>query len=448
MVLSLREALGPDFEVAYPEMPDGAAPEYGAWSAKISRELSALDGGVILVGHSLGASILLKHLSEEQVDEPIAGIFLLATPYWEATDWEVAEFALREDFPATLQEETPIFLYHSRDDEVVPFSHLGLYAGRLPRATVREFEGGGHQMGDDLSEVAADIGGLQGRLNMTFEDRSTEDHVYSATSGDGTRIAFERLGDGHPVILVAGASCDRAITSPLAEELAKHFTVINYDRRGRGDSGDTQPYAVEREIEDLETLIAEVGGAASVYGHSSGAALAVHAAAHGLPITRLVLHEPPYAPDTEEWRRSSREYGETLGIMLAEGRRGDAAALFMRTVGMPQEMVEGMRKEPWWTGMEKVAPTLAYDSEIMGDISREGTIPTGLLGSVAIPTLVLCGGASPAWMIDIGRQVAKGLPEGRLDVLEGQEHAVSPEVLVPVLAEFFTTGSKQAEEGD
>jgi len=282
---------------------------------------------------------------------------------------------------------------------------------------------------------------------MMFEDKNTGDNVHSVTSDDGTRIAFERLGDGHPFILVAGASCDRAITRPLAEELAKHFTVINYDRRGRGDSGDTQPYAVEREIEDLGALIAEAGGTASVYGHSSGAALALRAAAYGLPITRLVLHEPPYAPDSEEWRRASREYGERLRTILAEGRRGDAAALFMTTVGMPQEMVEGMRKEPWWAGMGKVAPTLAYDSEIMDDVSRDGTIPTHLLGTVPSPTLVLCGGASPTWMIDVARQVANGLPDGRLSILEGQEHAVSPEVLVPVLAGFFTTGEIQAEEG-
>lgn len=160
MVLSLREALGPDFEVAYPEMPDGAAPEYGAWSARISRELSALGGGVILVGHSLGASVLLKHLSEEQVEEPIAGVFLLATPYWEPDGWDVPEYGLREDFPASLPEEVPVFLYHSRDDEVVPFAHLALYAGQIPHATVREFEGGGHQLDDDLSEVADDIGKL------------------------------------------------------------------------------------------------------------------------------------------------------------------------------------------------------------------------------------------------------------------------------------------------
>jgi pimeloyl-ACP methyl ester carboxylesterase len=284
-------------------------------------------------------------------------------------------------------------------------------------------------------------------MSMMFEDKNAGEHVHSVTSGDGTRIVFERLGDGPPVILVAGASCDRAITRPLAEELAKHFTVINYDRRGRGDSGDTQPYAVEHEIEDIGALIAEAGGTASVYGHSSGAALALRAAARSLPINRLVLHEPPYSPDSEEWRNASREYGERLRTLLTEGRRGDAAALFMTTVGMPQEMVEGMRKEPWWAGMEKVAPALAYDSEIMDDISRGGTIPTGLLGTVPSPTLVLCGGASPAWMIDVGRRVADGLPDGRLGILEGQEHAVPPEVLVPVLAGFFTSGAKQAEEG-
>jgi predicted alpha/beta hydrolase family esterase len=160
LVRSLRGALGPHFRVEYPEMPDGAAPEYGAWSARISRELSALDGEVIFVGHSLGASILLKYISEERTEEGVAGVFLIATPYWGAADWEVAEFALRDDFPAALPGEVPIFFYHSRDDEVVPFAHLTLYAGRLPRARVREFDGRGHQLGEDLSEVAEDIGKL------------------------------------------------------------------------------------------------------------------------------------------------------------------------------------------------------------------------------------------------------------------------------------------------
>ena len=159
LIRSLREALGPDFVVEYPQMPDADAPEFRKWSACISRQLSALDGGMILAGHSLGASILLKYLSEERVEKPIAGVFLIATPYWGTADWE-AEFKLREDFPVTLPENVPIFLYHSRDDEVVPFAHLALYAGQLPDASVREFDGRGHQLGDDLSEVAEDIAGL------------------------------------------------------------------------------------------------------------------------------------------------------------------------------------------------------------------------------------------------------------------------------------------------
>ena len=160
LVRSLREALGPDFSVKYPEMPDADAPEFGAWSACISHELSALDGGMILVGHSLGGSVLLKHLSEEQVVKSIAGVFLIATPYWGAVDWKVAEFELRVDLPKVLPKDVPIFLYHSRDDEVMPFAHLAMYAGRLPHATVREVEDRGHQLGDDLSEVAEDIARL------------------------------------------------------------------------------------------------------------------------------------------------------------------------------------------------------------------------------------------------------------------------------------------------
>jgi predicted alpha/beta hydrolase family esterase len=156
LVLSLREALGSDYEVRYPQMPNGAAPDYEAWSARISRELSDMEE-VCLVGHSLGGSVLLKHLSEEQVENPIAGVFLVSVPYWGTTDWQVDEFELRHDFPATLSQDTPLFLYHSRDDQVVPFGHLAFYATRLPRAAIREFDDRGHQLGDDLSEVAEDI---------------------------------------------------------------------------------------------------------------------------------------------------------------------------------------------------------------------------------------------------------------------------------------------------
>ncbi|MBC6463665.1 alpha/beta fold hydrolase, partial [Actinomadura sp. HBU206391] len=213
-----------------------------------------------------------------------------------------------------------------------------------------------------------------------------------ATSADGTPIAFERIGDGPPVIVVGGALCDRAVTRPLAERPARHFTVINYDRRGRGDSGDTTPYAVEREIEDLDILIAEAGGTASVYGHSSGAGLALRAAAHGLPVARLVLHEPPYNLEDGEPRRVSREYAENLRTILAEGRHGDAVELFMTLTGMPPETVAQMRGEPWWAGMEANASTLAYDSEVMGDLAG-GTVPVDRAREVTAPALVLCGGA-------------------------------------------------------
>jgi pimeloyl-ACP methyl ester carboxylesterase len=262
--------------------------------------------------------------------------------------------------------------------------------------------------------------------------------VKKIRSKDGTTIAFDRLGDGPPVIVVCGAMCDRALMRPTAEELAKHFTVFNYDRRGRGDSRDTAPYAVEREIEDIGALIDEAGGTASVYGHSSGAGLVLHAATNGLPISRIVLHDPPYTPDDDEQaRRISREYGENLKAVLSKDRRGDAVELFMTLVGMPREMVEGMRSTPRWAGLEAMAPTLAYDSEVMGDISRDGTIPVDQASRVTVPALVLTGGADYPWMIDVGRRLADAMPNGRHRVLEGQEHAVPPEVLVPVLAEFL-----------
>jgi pimeloyl-ACP methyl ester carboxylesterase len=258
-------------------------------------------------------------------------------------------------------------------------------------------------------------------------------------SPDGTTIAFDRLGDGPPVILVCGAMCDRALMRPTAEELAKHFTVLNYDRRGRGDSSDTPPYAVEREIEDIGALVAEAGETAPLYGHSSGAGIALRAAAHGLPLDKIALHDPPYAPDGDEnGRRTAREYGEHLEAILSEDRRGDAVELFMTTVGMPQEMIEGTRHTPRWAELEALAPTLAYDSKVMGDTSRDGTIPVGEASKVPVPALVLTGGADYPWMIDVGRRLAEAMPYGRHRVLEGQEHAVPPEVLVPVLKDFFS----------
>ena len=157
LAASLRDVLGAAYDVRHPKMPDEDRPECEAWKGRIAKELAALDGEVILVGHSLGASILLKYLSEESLRKPVAGLFLIAPPYWGAEDWEVDEYALQEDFASKLPEGLPVFFYHSRDDEWVPFAHLALYAERLPRATIREFDGRRHQFDDDLSEVARDI---------------------------------------------------------------------------------------------------------------------------------------------------------------------------------------------------------------------------------------------------------------------------------------------------
>jgi predicted alpha/beta hydrolase family esterase len=155
MAASLREALGTAYDVQCPKMPNEDNPEYGAWNGRIARELAALDSEVILVGHSLGASILLKYLSEEKVTKPVAGIFLIATPYWSAKDFD--EYALKEDFASKLPKDLSVFFYHSRDDEWVPFEHLALYTEKLPEAAIHEFYGRGHQFDDDLSEVARDI---------------------------------------------------------------------------------------------------------------------------------------------------------------------------------------------------------------------------------------------------------------------------------------------------
>ena len=160
LALSLQDALGTAYDVQVPKMPNEDRPVYEAWRERITKELDALEGEVILVGHSLGASVLLKYLSEGEVEKHVVGVFLVATPYWGVEDWEVDEYALPEDFASKLPKEITVFLYHSRDDEVVPFAHATLYAEKLSRATVREFDGRGHQFDDDLSEVALDIGRL------------------------------------------------------------------------------------------------------------------------------------------------------------------------------------------------------------------------------------------------------------------------------------------------
>jgi pimeloyl-ACP methyl ester carboxylesterase len=256
-------------------------------------------------------------------------------------------------------------------------------------------------------------------------------------SADGTSIAYETFGEGPPLIAVCGATCDRALMRSTAQALGDHFTSINYDRRGRGDSGDTLPYAIEREIEDLAALIDEVGGAAHLYGHSSGAALVLHAAAAGLPMNRFVLHDPPYSPDDRASQNDARRYGQGIRKLLGEDKRAEAIETFFRITGMPDEMIEGLRESPMWPGLLALAPTLAYDSAVMGDVERGGTVPEELAVRASRPGLVVVGGDNPSFMLNVGRRLAAVLPQGRLRVLEGQGHVVAPEILVPVLADFL-----------
>ncbi|WP_129667846.1 alpha/beta fold hydrolase [Phytoactinopolyspora endophytica] len=255
------------------------------------------------------------------------------------------------------------------------------------------------------------------------------------TSKDGTRIVFDRFGTGRPVILVAGALQDRTTYRSLAERLAERFTVVNYDRRGRGGSGDTAPYAVNREIEDLDALISASGGTASVYGHSSGAGLVLHAAERGLPIDRFVLHEPPFGPDTPEQRQFEEEEGEKIRRLLAQDRRSEAIETFFSQTGLPEELVTHMSQDP---AMIANAPTLTYDPfEVMSPRSRAGLTPADQARGVSVPGLVLTGGETPDWMIDVGRAIAAALKNGRHQSLEGQGHVVPDDILAPVLAEFF-----------
>jgi pimeloyl-ACP methyl ester carboxylesterase len=255
----------------------------------------------------------------------------------------------------------------------------------------------------------------------------------TTTSSDGTAIAYDRFGGGPPVIMTAGAFNTRSTTEPLAQALAPRFTVLNYDRRGRGDSGDTAPYAVDREIEDLAALISAAGGSASVFGYSSGATLALKAAANGLPVTKLVLYEPPFNTD-DSYPALPAGFATQLAGLVSTGRRGDAVELYQtKAVGIPEEVVAQMRHAPFRPGMEALAHTLAYDAAIIGDRS----LPAALLARVTIPALVISGEQSPPFLRNAARAAAAALPGGRLSVLPGQGHDINPEATAPVMAEFL-----------
>lgn len=239
-------------------------------------------------------------------------------------------------------------------------------------------------------------------------------------SKDGTTIAYDRIGEGPAVVLVDGALVYRAQwgQGPLAALLADQFTVYTYDRRGRGESGDTMPYAVEREVEDLEALIDEAGSSAFVCGISSGAALAMEAAIQlSDKVRAIALYEAPYNSD-ENARRAWREYTRQLDALLAEGRRGDAVGLFMMVTGASAADVEGARQAPFWPIFEAIAPTLAYDHSAL--LGEEAAVPTARAARVAVPALVMDGEASYPFMHDTAVALAEAMPRGQHRTLPGQ----------------------------
>lgn len=254
-----------------------------------------------------------------------------------------------------------------------------------------------------------------------------------AISADGTRIAYERLGSGPALILAAGLLCDHETLHELAAVLAKDFTVLNFDRRGRGQSGDTKPYAVQREIEDVAALIEAAGGRPSLYGHSSGAGLMLLATAAGLPVERLILHEPPYGGDDDASQESARGLAEQIRATLDAGKGDAAVRLFFAATGMPDEMVDMLAGDP---KRRALAHTMTNDFEVMGEFEGGG-IPEALVASIKAPTLVIAGSESPDFFRDTVQRLAKLLPNGWLTTLDGHDHGAPADAVAPVVASFL-----------
>jgi len=258
----------------------------------------------------------------------------------------------------------------------------------------------------------------------------------TVTSKDGTTIAYEQSGTGPAIILVGALLSTHSDLAKLAALLAPNYTVINYDRRGRGQSTDTLPYAVQREVEDIEALIEEAGGSAHVYGISSGAVLALEAAAHGAAIQSLALYEPPFIVDASRAPMPD-DYRDRVEHLVAAGKPGDAVRMFMRHVGVPRALVALMALMPMFKRLKAVAHTLAYDAAVMGDTQSGRPLPRTRWSEVTTPTLVIAGGKSPAWLHAGAEELADIVPGAESRVLAGQTHMVKAKVLAPMLADWF-----------
>ena len=254
--------------------------------------------------------------------------------------------------------------------------------------------------------------------------------MQSTTSTDGTIIGFDKLGDGPPIVLICAGPVDRNSNAELAQLLAADCTVYNYDRRGRGQSGDTKPYSIEREYEDLAAVVKEAGGSAAIFGNSGGAMLAIQAVLAGVTAPKLVFWEPPYVLEGTR-PPVPTDYREQQETLLAEGRHGDMVELFLtKAVGMPDAIVTDMRQAPFWAFMEPAAPALVYDAVVAGDFG----LPANA-GAVDVPTLVLDGGTTP-WLTASADAVAATLPMAERQTLTGQPHNVAADALAPAVARF------------
>lgn len=254
----------------------------------------------------------------------------------------------------------------------------------------------------------------------------------TVTSADGTPIAYEKAGGGHPIVFAGGAFNDHTRTAPLAAALAGDFTVVGYDRRARGASGDTRPYAVAREVEDLAAVLDVAGGPAAVFGYSSGAILALLAATE-LPITHLFLYEPPFAvPGTVR----AGDLPARLDALVQAGRPGDAVALFQTEgIGLPAEMVAQIQQSPMWPALEAMAQSTVYDATII----TEYATPAPAMTAVDVPTLILTGvGTWPALT-----QAAKALPIGRhVELPGGENHDIPIAGTAAILRDFLTVDDR------
>jgi pimeloyl-ACP methyl ester carboxylesterase len=252
----------------------------------------------------------------------------------------------------------------------------------------------------------------------------------TVTSADGVTLAYERSGSGPALVIVNGALSTKEAGAPLAPLLDGAFTLYRYDRRGRGDSADRDGSTPQDELQDLAAIAAATGEAPFVFGQSSGAVLSLEAAASGVSMRGLAIHEPPYVRGAATTARTASE----LAALAADGRRDEAVERFMQGNGLPDAMIEQMKGSPAWPALLTLAHTIAYDVRLL----NEGVVPADRLSAIACPVLATAGTLSPPWAAASVRAIAEAVPEGEWRELDGQAHNVAPDVLASLLRAQFT----------